>query len=102
MLSAQDRDGLPRVKRALADHLKRKTAESSGLGFDEAAYLQQLAYTLHERRSKLQWSSYVVASNLDDLVKTLSSADDGALQTCAMSHKPRVGFVFTGQGGYHV
>lgn len=102
MLSAQDRDGLPRVKRALADHLKRKTADSSSLDFDEAHYLQQLAYTLDERRSKLQWSSYAVASSLDDLVKTLSSTDDGALQTRAMSHKPRVGFVFTGQGGYHV
>lgn len=102
MLSAQDRDGLPRVKRALADHLKHKATESFSLNFDEATYLQQLAYTLHERRSKLQWSSYAVASSLHDLVKTLSSTDDGALQTRAMSHKPRVGFVFTGQGEHHV
>ncbi|PYH87006.1 polyketide synthase [Aspergillus uvarum CBS 121591] len=61
---------------------------------DDSA-LGDLAYTLAERRSRLPWMSAVSASSVTELAERLKEP------TIKMSHatkKPRLGFVFNGQG----
>lgn len=62
---------------------------------DQDAFLADLAYTLSEKRSHLQWKSFAVASSIGDLRQTL---DCGSLTAIRSSPSPNLGFVFTGQG----
>ncbi|KAG8527705.1 Type I Iterative PKS [Bacidia gigantensis] len=97
VLSAQDREGLKRVKEPLAKYAVDKGAklESDNKGTNE--FLSQLAYTLSDRRSQLQWKTYAVASSPDQLAETLNDDENPAL-VAQSSRQPRIGFVFTGQG----
>jgi zearalenone synthase (highly reducing iterative type I polyketide synthase) len=93
-LSAHDRDGLKRMRSSLLQHL---TSKSDWLRrVDEEDYLRDLAYTISERRTRLQWRTYVTASSLSELEKNLLSEDSLAVRCPPRS--PRLGFVFTGQG----
>lgn len=106
-LSAQDKEGVDRVKKALGAFLRSKNKTStggSGDTADEHGFLQSLAYTLNERRSPLQWKTYAVASTIEDLVDALdpqpgahNDAPTPAPQFLS-SRAPKLGFVFTGQG----
>ena len=97
VLSAQDKDGLKRVKASLASHL------SDGIGRDlksveqQQSYAAQLAFTLGQYRSHLKWRTYAFASSCKDLVDELRSEESTAAVT-QTSSEPRLGFVFTGQG----
>ncbi|KAI5864836.1 hypothetical protein GGS23DRAFT_465969 [Durotheca rogersii] len=62
---------------------------------DSLAYADQLAYTLHSRRSLLPWRGAVVASNLRELSEKLASEE---LSLSRPGSPSRIGFVFTGQG----
>ncbi|KAL2821421.1 hypothetical protein BDW59DRAFT_181186, partial [Aspergillus cavernicola] len=63
-------------------------------GSEEAVYLDQLAFTLSERRSKFPWKGVVLASNLGELKQRLKPTPPVVHTLKA----PRVVFVFTGQG----
>lgn len=95
-ISAHDKEGLGRVKLALAEYLSQKSNDLTGIK-ERSNFLDDLAFTLSERRSQLQWKTYFTASSLEDLLASLE-ADNAAVPTRLSSRKPRLGFVFTGQG----
>nr|QTE76000.1 ScyPKS [Scytalidium album] len=61
---------------------------------DDDNYLDNLAYTLGERRTEFIWKAAVPASSKSDLSKALS----GDIKFSKSNKKPTLGFVFTGQG----
>ncbi|KAL4862617.1 hypothetical protein BDV12DRAFT_178594 [Aspergillus spectabilis] len=61
---------------------------------EEGVYLDRLAFTLGERRSRFPWKSVAVASNVEELKERLKSN----LPVVHAPKAPRVAFVFTGQG----
>ncbi|MCJ1389265.1 hypothetical protein MMC18_002121 [Xylographa bjoerkii] len=87
--SAADEGGIDRLTKAYLDH-------SCSLSIhDDGRYLRDLAYTLSTKRSSLPWKSFVVASSIESLQLSLKS---GLSKPIRSSHKPKLGFVFTGQG----
>lgn len=97
VLSAQDREGLKRVKEPLAKYAENKSAKLKSDNKQINEFLSQLAYTLSDRRSPLQWKTYVVASSPNQLAETLKNEESPAL-IAQSSRQPRIGFIFTGQG----
>ena len=57
--------------------------------------LELLARTLNERRSQFQWREAVSAVTSSELVKALKNED---AEYAKPSGKPKLGFIFTGQG----
>ncbi|KAL7793746.1 putative polyketide synthase [Trichoderma ceciliae] len=96
VLTAQDRDGLARMKKSLASWLHTKIAELEEES-DRERFLADLAHTLSDKRSRLQWKSFAIASSLDELADALALSGDGWTEVMSSS-VPRLGFVFTGQG----
>ncbi|KAL7943591.1 putative polyketide synthase [Trichoderma barbatum] len=96
VLSAEDRAGLSRMKKSLASWLHTKMDELEEES-DKESYIADLAYTLSDKRSRLQWKTFALASSLDDLADALESSDGGRIEVMSSS-VPRLGFVFTGQG----
>ncbi|KAI1307850.1 putative polyketide synthase [Xylaria venustula] len=97
-LSAQDRDGLKRVKEQLAGFIKSSLEKLQDKTTREREdFVANLAYTLSEKRSRLQWKTYIVASSLDDLSAAMESPEAESPEHMS-SKPPRLGFVFTGQG----
>lgn len=94
-ISAQDKDGIGRVTNTLASFLKKKASQLEIAR--ETDYLSDLAFTLHERRSHLQWKTFCIASSLYELQDMLTSKESTRPEYMS-SRKPRLGFVFTGQG----
>ena len=93
-LSAQDRDGIKRVRDSLSEFL-RKQQISIG---DEPGFLADLAHTLNLRRTHHQWKSYAIASSVETLLKDLDNKDSPRPEYLGSTRPPRLGFVFTGQG----
>ncbi|UKZ81662.1 Type I Iterative PKS [Trichoderma virens FT-333] len=96
VLTAQDRAGLSRMKKSLASWLRTKIDEL-GDDLNKENHLADLAYTLSDKRSRLQWKTFALASSLDELADALESSDSGRIEAMSSS-VPRLGFVFTGQG----
>ena len=59
------------------------------------ALLDDLAFTLNERRTSLPWKAVVSASSIDELTSVLKDKD---LEFAKTSKSPTIAFVFTGQG----
>lgn len=91
-LSAQDKEGTTRVTKALASYLR---TESEVLAAN--SFLSDLAYTLSNRRSHLQWKTFATASTVPELLHVLEDEETMAPQYLS-SRRPTLGFVFTGQG----
>ncbi|PGH26935.1 hypothetical protein AJ80_01317 [Polytolypa hystricis UAMH7299] len=96
IFSAHDATSLERMMPQLSSHLEvlettRELVEES----KESCYLDSLAHTLSNRRSQLVWKTYVVASAATELKATLSTS---GLKAVRASNKPRIAFIFTGQG----
>lgn len=89
LLSANDDRGLGRIGVALANHLEAQSV------FNEEELLDNLAYTLSERRSQFQYSAAIVAKGKADLETQLRKP---ASISSSRSSPPNVGFIFTGQG----
>jgi acyl transferase domain-containing protein len=97
--SAQDKDGIKRVKEPLASYIQSKAANYGGDNEKTDAFMAELAYTLSERRSRLQWKTYTIASSPEELAMSLNEGgDDSHAPVVQSSRSPRLGFVFTGQG----
>ncbi|KAH8698372.1 putative polyketide synthase [Talaromyces proteolyticus] len=96
--SAQDNDGLGRTRQAVSQYLKTRSKELKEAHDSEDEYLRNLAYTLSERRSRLQWQTSTVASSIEELIESLQTKPWPNPEIRATSKFPRVGFVFTGQG----
>ncbi|KAF2966748.1 hypothetical protein GQX73_g6838 [Xylaria multiplex] len=102
-LSAQDQNGLKRLVKPLADYVKAKIAkfENHAKGYCDKTenFMELLAYTLSERRSRLQWKTHIIASSPEELIASLHARKDAeTIPAAKSSRSPRVGFVFTGQG----
>jgi acyl transferase domain-containing protein len=95
-ISAQDKDGVGRVKKSLASFLEGK-GKQLHTEQESNDYLADLAFTLNERRSHLQWKTFSTASSIDELLEVLTS-EEYTTPTYRSSRKHRLGFVFTGQG----
>ncbi|KAK6948366.1 hypothetical protein Daesc_010132 [Daldinia eschscholtzii] len=89
VLSAADEKGIQRVSASLETHLKEL---KEGL---QAQYLQDLAFTLGNKRSSLPWKSFVLGDSIHSLIENLSSAVQKPIRAAAT---PKLQFVFTGQG----
>ncbi|EQL02732.1 polyketide synthase [Ophiocordyceps sinensis CO18] len=63
-----------------------------------AAHLRDYAYTLGCRRSTLEWRGFVVAGSLSDLASQVEGMGNDAVVRASRDKKPRVCFVFCGQG----
>jgi zearalenone synthase (highly reducing iterative type I polyketide synthase) len=97
VVSAQDKEGLKRVKLRLAGFLDKKPEDIKDGSEKGEAFLADLAYSLSARRSALQWKTYGIASSLEELSQVLRD-DQATAMVKRSSRNPRIGFVFTGQG----
>lgn len=97
-LSAQDKDGLKRLRLVLADHLAAKSTEFQKTRENPDDYLRDLSYTLNKRRSRLQWQTFIIASSLDELSQSLREQPWPLPEVRNATQAPRLGFIFTGQG----
>jgi acyl transferase domain-containing protein len=87
--SAGDEKGIARLVTAYSEYF---ASHKQTLNYK---FLENLAFTLNSRRSSLPWKSFMVA-NLASISTNLGEAMSKPVQTPAT--KPRLGFVFTGQG----
>ncbi|KAK3319476.1 putative polyketide synthase [Cercophora scortea] len=95
--SAQDKDGLKRMEEPLAKYIEAKAAGYNPT--ETETFMAELAYTLGERRSRLQWKTFAIASSPEELAAALTASEDGGRAPAVKSSRsPRIGFVFTGQG----
>ncbi|ORY55289.1 uncharacterized protein BCR38DRAFT_491200 [Pseudomassariella vexata] len=76
----------------LKDHL-HKHQNNVGPGF-----LEDLAYTLGCRRTKMQWRVAIAAQDTDDLIDKLRAADKSGFIRTSEDKTASVAFVFGGQG----
>ena len=89
VLSGKDEVSSKAMITNLGTYLKSRPAG------DSQQLMQNLAYTLGEKRSTFSWVAAASASSLEDL---LTKVDGGELVPKHSSGVPRLGFVFTGQG----
>ena len=90
VFSAHDEAALKRMQSQYEEHLSTLDSET-----EEDAYLDNLSFTLAQRRSRLNWKTCVLSSTIKELHGAISSS---ALKPIRSSGKPRIAFVFTGQG----
>ena len=86
--SASDENGLKRLASVYEAHMSKIITCREG-------YLDDLAYTLSKKRSRLLWRSYAIASSLEQLKFSLKQGLTSPLRSLA---QPRLCFIFTGQG----
>lgn len=91
VFSSSDQSGIKRIADTYSTYL---ADVSNPLG---GQYLDDLAYTLAEKRTLFPWRSAVVASSKDGLVKELPGLARATRQV-RKSNTSKTGFVFTGQG----
>lgn len=97
IVSARDEAALDRMRKRFSDHLETLTRQTDGKHLaNESAYLDQLSFTLSERRTQFDWKAYAVASTIAELQDQLATS--AAIQGARSSTTARVAFVFTGQG----
>ena len=87
--SAAEEAGIKRLAKNYQEHLLKKHNYRNG-------YLDDFAYTLSNRRSKLPWKSFLIAETTDDIRQWLPSKLTQPVRSVAENLK--LGFVFTGQG----
>ncbi|PHH87742.1 hypothetical protein CDD83_8461 [Cordyceps sp. RAO-2017] len=88
VLSAPEEAAVARMCGRMARHLGR----------DEAISMADLAFTLCSRRSRFAWRHAAAASSHHELQRAWEQAPDTAATAPAGGKKPKVVFVFTGQG----
>ena len=89
LLSGKDEQAAQAMVSNLKSYLSKTEAE------DEERFLDNLAYTLCERRSIFPWIATATVSRVTDLVNTI---DSGNMKATRRGEPARLGFVFTGQG----
>ncbi|KAL7625246.1 hypothetical protein AAE478_004461 [Parahypoxylon ruwenzoriense] len=88
--SSHEQSGIGRMASSLQSYLREQQISP----INESAFMKRLAYTLSSRRSKLSWTSFIVASNVDEAVKALDIAN----KPMRPAQNLLALFVFTGQG----
>lgn len=90
--SASDEDGLRRLAYAYQAHLGKLSTSSKA---DDNEFMDNLSYTLSNKRSMLPWKAFVVTSSMQELVQNLPTKMSKPVRSSAA---PALSFVFTGQG----
>ncbi|KAL2069774.1 hypothetical protein VTL71DRAFT_14453 [Oculimacula yallundae] len=90
-LSSNEQNGVARLSKALLEYLFNNKPDSEG----EATFLARLALTLGEKRSRLPWKSFAVASNVAELEDILNKPKRRPIRS---SQPTSLAFIFTGQG----
>ncbi|KAL8659558.1 MAG: hypothetical protein Q9202_007068 [Teloschistes flavicans] len=89
VFSAQDKNSLQQQMEDISKYITERSTPS------ESEFMDNLAYTLCQRRSTLDWREAVSACSPTELSEILSS---GTSEPMRPSGPPKLGFVFTGQG----
>lgn len=95
ILSAFDEEGVERNASAYAHYLGRKTNPRTSLD----RVLDDLSFTLSNRRTIFPWKSFVTASTPKELAWNLSESNFTKPVRCTQMHE--ISFVFTGQGAQY-
>ena len=88
--SAYDEGGLKRIAEIYGNYLRECDLKKPSYKF-----LKDLAYTLLEKRSRLSWKSFAVATSVEDLKAKLEGGLPPPIRSIS---NPKLGYVFTGQG----
>ncbi|KAH6658934.1 hypothetical protein BKA67DRAFT_509967 [Truncatella angustata] len=95
VLSAKDE----RAAQTMIENLQRYLTEARNNNeVEERTLLKQLAFTLGQRRSRFSWVSSVAGQSLTGLLGAFSTPKAKPVRSLVNERKPRLGFVFTGQG----
>ena len=89
--TSNEQSGLNRSAKAMLEYLSGREISSG----TEDAFLDQFAFTLGEKRSRLPWKTFGIASSIEELKALLEKAPNKPLRS---SQAPSVAFIFTGQG----
>ncbi|CAG8889072.1 unnamed protein product [Penicillium nalgiovense] len=89
MVSGFDERTCAQQMQALSNHIIDR-----GHKADQEKFLDDLAFTINERRSAFPWKAAVVGDTITGLATSLSQN----VKARSAVRKPRLGFVFTGQG----
>lgn len=89
VLSAFDEKAVRTSAESLVTYLKKVQ------GNDEAYILDDMAYTLSERRTRFPFAAAVHASTTEELISVVT---DGSFRGVRATKNAALGFVFTGQG----
>ena len=96
--SSNDEKGIDRQWLKYSEYLQQKRTEMMDMYSSsevQKTILDQLAYTIAERRNHFQWRSYCIASSIDSLRERLERGSSRAIRTGGL---PKLAFIFTGQG----
>jgi acyl transferase domain-containing protein/NADPH:quinone reductase-like Zn-dependent oxidoreductase len=91
-ISAADEAGVQRQAKSLAAYAQTISIPPA----EQQQYLDNVAYTLSHRRSRLDWRSFAVIQSMGDLANFDRLASTARIPVSAAT--PGVGFIFTGQG----
>lgn len=89
VLTANDKAALTNVQKNIVVYLEQRPEVF------QASLMNNVAYTLGQRRSHLSWRATVRADNSFELIEALNGKD---IVAGKMGDPLRIGFVFTGQG----
>jgi acyl transferase domain-containing protein/NADPH:quinone reductase-like Zn-dependent oxidoreductase len=89
VLSANDKNALEAMMKKIGIYLEQRPAVFQN------DLMSNIAYTLGERRSLMQWRVAISTSSSIDLIQALNS---GKVLPSRETEPPRIGFIFTGQG----
>ena len=64
------------------------------IGYANGRFMDDLAYTLNERRTNFMWKTVVSAQSAGELIRKLGSE----INFSKTSNRPTIGYIFTGQG----
>lgn len=90
--SSHEKSGVLRIVESHVDFLEARQQVCS------ASCLRDYAYTLGCRRSNLEWRGFVVAGSLSQLASKSQAMDPDSIVRASRDKKPRICFVFCGQG----
>ena len=89
VLSANDKGALEAQMKNLGIYLEQRPEVFQN------DLMSNVAYTLGQRRSLMQWRVAISSTSSIDLIETLNS---GKISPVREIETPRIGFIFTGQG----
>jgi len=92
VLSANDKNALEAQMKNLGIYLEQRPE------IFQNDLMGNIAYTLGQRRSLLQWRVAISTTSSFDLIQTLNS---GKTLPARETEPPRIGFIFTGQGAQY-
>ncbi|KAG8158497.1 hypothetical protein KVR01_011619 [Diaporthe batatas] len=90
VMSASDKASLLSVMKRMVVYLEQRPE------IFQKDLMENFAYTLGQRRSLLQWRAAIATDSSFDLIESINS--DKVIPCKQSAEKPRLGFIFTGQG----